>query len=132
MSELLVMESLHKHMASLGAMQHSLAPKSFVIGYKPLTYYGKPLPKFATLHGGKKYRCLVLHVDAGKPSSTKGKEIQKVVQGELQFDIASCRKMPLKAQETYIPFEVLDSKAKLDFVKEIITSLYDKIQEVHQ
>lgn len=127
--ELQVMEALHKHLTSLGMVQFTLAPKSLVIGYKAYTFYGKPLPKFATLHGAKKYRCLVLHVDAGNPDSTMGKVYQKKVQEILQFKIEEVRKITLKNHEAYIPFEVIDSKEKLTYVKELVEQLFIKISE---
>ena len=117
MSELLILGELHKFLNSLGPMDCTIAPKSLSLGYRPITFLGRN-HKFATLYGDKKYQCLILHVDPGKPESTKGKTAQKEIQRLINFDIANMRRFTLKKHEVYIPFEVLDSKEKMSIVKD--------------
>lgn len=121
-----MMESLHKYIMELGQMQNSLAPKNIVIGYRPCGFMGMPKPKFATLHGGKKYRCLILHLEPGVVDSVQGKKVQQLVQKELKFDIGKVRKLKLSPREVYIPFDVIDSKDKLAYVKLIIETAYNE------
>ncbi|WP_253702009.1 hypothetical protein [Bacillus sp. FJAT-27445] len=104
-------------------MEYSLAPKSLILGYKPFSFYGGR-PKFATLHGEKSYRCLVLHVDPGTKDSPKGKLVQKQIQEILDFDIQKMRTFQLKNHEVYVPFEVIESKEKLQVLKSFILEQY--------
>ncbi len=119
MNELLVLSELHKFLNSLGRMECTIAPKSLSLGYKPISFWGKS-NKCATLYGDKKYQCLILHVDPGNPESTKGKTVQKEVQQLLNFDIREIRNFNLKKHEVYIPFEVINSNEKMNFVKGFI------------
>lgn len=124
MNELLVFGELHKYLNSLGPMVCTIAGKSLSLGYKPMTFRGAS-KKFATLYGDKKYSCLILHVDPGNPDSTKGKEIQKEVQVILKFDIREMRKFVLKKHEVFIPFEVINSKEKMELLKVFIKQQYE-------
>lgn len=119
--ELQVMGTLHKYLTSLDAVEGSLATKSLVIGYKKS---GMPY-KMVTLHGEQGFRCVVLHVDAGNPNSSEGKANQKMVQETLSFQIEEIRSFPLKNHEAYIPFEMIDSNEKLEYVKGLIVRLFD-------
>ena len=58
-----------------------------------------------------------------------GKAVQKSVQDTMQFKIEEMRKITLKNHEVYIPFEVIDSKEKLGYVKELVEQLFIKISE---
>lgn len=71
----------------------------------------------------------MLHIEAGKPTSTKGQELQQIVQETLQFDVNEIRQFAMKTNETYIPFEVIDSKEKMDFVKAIIKEIREKYRK---
>jgi hypothetical protein len=123
MNELQVFSELHKFISGLGPMEMTLAAKSLTLGYKPISYWGKT-PKFATLYGEKRYNCLILHVDPGNKESIKGKIIQKEIQQLLQFDIEEMRGFTLKKNEVYILFEVIDSKDKLQLLKEFVQEQY--------
>lgn len=125
MNELQVFSTLHKYLNNLGPMEFALAPKSLTLGYKPVIYWGART-KFATLYGEKKYNCLILHVDPGNPESTKGKAIQKEVQQLIDFDIREIRKLQLKKHEVFIPFEVIDSKEKMDLLKTFVKVQYEE------
>ncbi|CAM5222712.1 hypothetical protein UACE39S_02541 [Ureibacillus acetophenoni] len=122
MNELLVFGELHKFLNSLGPMNVSLPTKSLSIGYTPFTFAGIRT-KFATLQGDKKYRCLIVHIDPGNPESTKGKKVQKEIQRIFNFDILEMRKIQLKKHEIYIPFEVIDTKEKMNILKDVIQQL---------
>lgn len=124
MNELQVLAELHKFLNSLGPMQISLPSKNFTIGYTPLTFWGKQI-KFATLNGDKKYQCLILHVDPGNPESTKGKIIQKEAHELLNFDINELRTIKMKNHEIYIPFEIINSKEKMNILKEFIHKQFE-------
>jgi len=124
MNELQVLAELHKFLNSLGPMQISLPSKNFTIGYTPRTFWGQQI-KFATVNGDKKYQCLTLHVDPGNPESTKGKTIQKEVHQLFQFDINELRTIKLKKHEIYIPFEVINSKEKMNILKDIIHKQFE-------
>jgi hypothetical protein len=123
MNELQVFSELHKFLNGLGAMEFTLAPKSLTLGYKPILFKGR-MPKFATLYGEKRYNCLILHVDPGNQESTKGKLIQKEIQQLLNFDIQEMRSFALKKHEVFIPFEVIDSKDKMEQLKEFVQMQY--------
>jgi hypothetical protein len=116
MTELQVFSELHKFINGLGAMNNTLASKSLSVGYIPLRF-GRRYSKFATLYGEKRYNCLILHVDPGNPESTKGKEVQEEVQVLLHFEIKEMRSFALKKHEVFIPFEVIDTKEKLEQLK---------------
>lgn len=126
MNELLVIGDLHKYINSLGPMRYTLAEKSLILGYKPISFRGSS-SKFVTLHGAKSYRCVIIHVDPGNPESMKGKTIQKEIQDILIFNISEMRNIPLKKHEVYIPFEVIDSKEKMKLLKAFIKKHYEKI-----
>lgn len=111
MNDLHVFSELHKFINGLGPMDCTLAGKSLSLGYKPFSFRCDS-KKLATLHGDKKYGCLILYVDPGNPKSNKGKMIQKEIQTILQFDIKELRSFPLKKHEVLIPFEVINSKEK--------------------
>lgn len=128
MNELLVFGELHKYMNSLGPMEYTLPAKSLSLGYKPISFRGA-LKKFATLHGDKRYLCLILHVDPGNPESTKGKIVQKQIQKILNFDIKEMRSFQLKKHEVFIPFEVIDGKGKLELLKAFIKEQFECFQE---
>lgn len=98
-----------------------LATNSLIIGYKK----NGDAYKKVTLHGEQGFRCVVLHVDAGNPNLSEGKAYQKMVQETLPFQIEEIRTFPLKNHEAYIPFEMIDSKEKLEYVKELIRRLFD-------
>ncbi|UPM53651.1 hypothetical protein [Gottfriedia acidiceleris] len=93
------------------------------IGYKPISLIGA-FKKFATLYGDKKYHCLIHHVDSGNPESTRGKPVQKEVQQILNFEIKEKRNFLLKKHEVYVPFEIIDSKEKMDLLKAFIKNKY--------
>ncbi|MFE8700753.1 hypothetical protein ACFYKX_09015 [Cytobacillus sp. FJAT-54145] len=126
MNELQVFSELHKFLAGLGPMEINLAPKSLTLGYSPRSFRGKA-PKFATLYGEKRYNCLILHVDPGNKESTKGKIVQKEIQQLLHFNIIEMRNFSLKNHEVYIPFEVIDSKNRLELVKEFVRVQYNDV-----
>jgi hypothetical protein len=127
MNELQVFSQLHKFLNALGAMEYTLAPKSLTLGYKPIRFgYGK-MPKFATLYGEKRYNCLILHVDPGNQDSNKGKMVQKEIQQLLHFDIQAMRSFELKKHEVFIPFEVIDTKGKMELLKEFVQKQYETI-----
>lgn len=126
MNELQVFSELHKFLADVGPMGITLAPKSLTLGYSPRSFRGK-VPKFATLYGEKRYNCLILHVDPGNKESTKGKIVQKEIQQLLHFEIREMRNFALKKHEVFIPFEVIDSKEKLELVKEFVRKQYEDI-----
>lgn len=123
MNELQVFSELHKFLNSLGAMEFTLAPKSLTLGYKPILFKGR-MPKFATLYGEKRYNCLILHVDPGNQESIKGKMIQKEIQELLHFDIQEMRSFVLKKHEVFIPFEVIDTKEKIELLKDFVRKQY--------
>ncbi|MEH7378881.1 hypothetical protein V7138_00145 [Bacillus sp. JJ1533] len=83
------------------------------------------MPKFATLYGEKRYSCLILHVDPGNKESLKGKEIQKGIQKLLDFEIEKMRSFALKKHEIYVPFEVINTKEKLELVKGFVREQYE-------
>ncbi|PGL66768.1 hypothetical protein [Bacillus sp. AFS055030] len=124
MNELIVFGELHKYINSLGPMKCTMAAKSLSLGYKPISFSGA-FKKFATLYGDKKYHCLILHVDPGNPESTKGKAIQKEVQEILNFEIKEMRNFVLKKHEVYVPFEIIDSKEKMELLKVTIKCIYE-------
>ncbi|MDR7074052.1 hypothetical protein [Fictibacillus barbaricus] len=126
MNELLIFGELHKFLNSLGPMKCTIAPKSLSIGYKPLSLWGKT-SKFATLYGDKRYECLILHVDPGKPDSTKGKEIQKEIQKLLNFDISELRSFKLKKHEAFVPLELLKTNEAINLVKNFVSLQYEQI-----
>ena len=123
MNELQVFSELHKFICDLGPMEMTLAAKSLTLGYKPIRF-GVKSSKFATLYGEKRYNCLILHVDPGNKESVKGKMIQKEIQQHFHFEIAEMRGFALKKNEVYIPFEVIDTKEKLQLLKEFIPKQY--------
>lgn len=127
MNELLVLGELHKFLNSLGPMNCTLPSKSLSIGYTPISLWGQRT-KFATLHGDKKYRCLILHVDPGNPESSKGKMVQKEIQQLFNFDIQEKRKIQLKKHEIYLPFEVIDSKEKMNSLKDFIQKQFEIVR----
>jgi len=126
MNELLVLGELHKYLNSLGPMDCTIAAKSLSLGYRPISFRGAS-NKFATLYGDKKYQCLILHVDPGNPESVKGKIAQREIQEVLKFDIKEMRNFPLKKHEVFIPFELIDSKEKMELLKTFIKNQYDVI-----
>ena len=123
MNELQLISDLHKYINTLGAMEYTLAPKNLILGYKPINFWGGR-PKFATLHGEKRYRCLILHVDPGNKNSAKGEMVQQQIQGILHFDIRVMRTFPLKSNEVYVPLEAIDSKENLQLLKGFIQEQY--------
>ncbi|MED4206181.1 hypothetical protein [Neobacillus mesonae] len=123
MNELQVFSELHKFLNSLGPMEFTLAPKSLTLGYKPIRFAGRR-QKFATLYGEKRYNCLILHVDQGNQESKKGKMTQKEIQQLLYFDIQEIRGFALKKNEVYIPFEVIDTKEKIEDLKDFVQEQY--------
>lgn len=128
MNELLVLGELHKYLNKLGPMVCTIAEKSLSLGYKPVTFKGAS-KKFATLYGDKKYRCLILHVDPGNPESLMGKSIQKEIQEILKFEITEMRTFKLKKHEVFVPFEVVDSKEKMELLKSFILKQYEMFLE---
>lgn len=125
MNELLIFGDLHKYLCKIDQMVVTIPGRSFAIGYSCLTWSGKK--RFATLHGDKKYFCIILHVDPGNSESTKGKTIQKEIQQLLKFDIKELRNFPLKQHEVYIPLEVMNTKENLELIKSFIKKQYDAI-----
>jgi hypothetical protein len=123
MNELNIFSELHKFINALGPMSSTLAAKSMVLGYRPISFRGAS-PKFATLHGEKRYSCLVLHVDPGNKESAKGKTLQKQIQDILHFDIRELRTFQLKNNDIYVPFEVVDTKQKLLLLKDFVQAQY--------
>lgn len=100
------------------------AEKILSLGYKPLSFRVAS-KKFATLYGDKKYHCLILHVDPGNPESVKGKIVQEEIQEILKFGIKEMRNFQLKKHEVFIPFEVIDSKEKMERLKAFIEKQYE-------
>ncbi|MCH6267543.1 hypothetical protein [Neobacillus citreus] len=123
MNELQVFSELHKFLNGLGEMNCTLAPKSLSLGYIPLRF-GRRFSKFATLYGEKRYNCLILHVDPGNPESIKGKMIQKEIQELFHFEIKEMRSFALKKHEVFIPFEIIDTKEKLEQLKDFVSKQY--------
>lgn len=68
----------------------------------------------------------MLHVDPGNPVTLLGKEHQKEVQVELDFDISTIRKHLLKKHEVYIPIEKLNISNPIDSIKRIIHIAYHR------
>ena len=124
MNELLVFGELHKFIHSLGPMECTTPAKSFLLGYRHISVWGKK-PRFATLNGDKKYCCLIIHVDPGNPESALGKKLQKEVQQLFNFDIKEIRNFSLKKHEIYIPLEVINSTAQLTSLKEYIKEQFE-------
>ena len=86
MNELMVFNELHKFLLNeLGPMKVTIAEKSLVLGYKPVSFWGM-MPKFATLAPGKPYMCLILHVDPKNPQSNKGELIQQEAENIIGFN----------------------------------------------
>ncbi|WP_423798151.1 hypothetical protein [Neobacillus sp. SAB-20_R2A] len=123
MNELQVFSELHKFLNGLGEMTYTLPAKSLSLGYTPQRF-GRRYSKFATLYGEKRYNCLILHVDPGNPESMKGKIIQKEIQELLHFEIKELRSFALKKHEVFIPFEIIDTKEKLEQLKDIVSKQY--------
>jgi len=123
MNELLIFGDIHKYLCKLGQVEVTIPGSSFALGYNRLGWRGKR--RFATLHGDKKYQCLILHVDQGNPESTKGKTIQKEIQEILKFDIKEMRSFSLKKHEVYISLECIDSKKNFELLKCFIKKLYE-------
>jgi hypothetical protein len=123
MNELQVFSELHKFISGLDRMGMTLAAKSLTLGYKPILF-GRSYSKFATLYGEKRYNCLILHVEPGNKDSVKGKMIQKEIQQLLHFDIAEMRSFALKKNEVFIPFEVIDTKDKLQHLKDFVSEQF--------
>lgn len=94
MNELQVFSELHKFLNSLGA------------------------------YGEKRYNCLILHVDPGNQESIKGRMIQKEIQQLLHFDLQELRNFVLKKHEVFIPFEVIDTKEKIELLKDFVRKQY--------
>ncbi|MFG6116049.1 hypothetical protein ACGTN9_12775 [Halobacillus sp. MO56] len=95
---------LHCAIIKLPGVEYDASAQGPTIGYR---VSGQKF-KFATLHGGKAYQSLVLHMEPGNPDSNIGKVKQREVQKVLDFDILHCRSHLLKRHEVYIPFEKLD------------------------
>ncbi|WP_085507168.1 hypothetical protein [Thalassobacillus devorans] len=100
----IIAEHLHRALTKMDGVEYDDSAQGPTIGYR----LKRQTFQFATLHGGKAYQSLVLHMDPGNPDSRIGKEKQREVQKVLDFDIASCRNHLLKRHEVYIPFEKLD------------------------
>lgn len=124
MNDLQVFSELHKFLNALGPMEYTLAPKSLTLGYKP-RFFGRRMSKFATLYGEKRYNCLILHVDPGNQESIKGQVIQKEIQQLLDFEIQEMRNFSLKKHEVYIPFESIDTKEKMEVIKDFVLKQYE-------
>lgn len=118
----LVAEAIHKYLIQLPGTEYDDSAKAPSIGYKRK----EQRYKFATLHGGKSYQSLVLHVDPGNPVTSSGKEQQIDVQVELDFDINTIRKHLLKTHEVYIPIEKLNSSNPIDSIKRFIHFAYHR------
>ncbi|WP_227394971.1 hypothetical protein [Jeotgalibacillus aurantiacus] len=116
MNPLLVAAELHKFIHSLGRMRTNLPEKSFNIGYKPFSFMGQQ-SKFVSIIGDKNYQCVIIHVDPGKPSSTKGISIQEELHQIFRFNIDEMRKFKRKSHEVYIPFEVISTKERMEVLK---------------
>lgn len=100
-----VAEKIHAYLIQIPGTEVFDHAKGPTIGYKM-----KHQPyKFATLHGGKSYQSLVVHVDPGKPNSIVGKIKQEDIQKLLAFDINEIRKHSIKKHEVFIPLEKLDN-----------------------
>jgi hypothetical protein len=125
MNELQLFSELHKFINGLGPMEYSVAPKSLTLGYKPIRFLGNRY-KFATLYGEKRYNCLIIHVEPGNKESINGKIIQKEIQQILHFDIQDIRSFAFKKNEVYVPFEVIDSKEKIQLLKDIVRKQYEQ------
>lgn len=123
MNELMVFTDLYKFLGALGPMRISMTGKTFSVGFTPMRFAGK-VAKFATLNGEKNHQCLILHVDAGNPTSTRGEVVQDAIQMTLGFDIQQMRKFKRKNHEAYIPLEVLTNTKRLEAAKELIENEY--------
>lgn len=117
-----IAQNIHNYITLLENIEFNDCSKSPIIGYKR-----KKVPyKFATLHGGKSYQSLVLHVDPGNRCTTKGKELQKRIQNELAFNIEAIRKHVIKSNEVYIPLEKLLNENTIDTIKKFILYAYHR------
>jgi len=115
-----IAQNIHNYITQLVNTEHNDSSKSPIIGYKR-----KEFPyKFATLHGGRSYQSLILHVDPGNRSTTRGKDFQKRIQSELAFDIVAIRKHVIKSNEVYIPLEMLLNENSIDTIKQFILYAY--------
>ncbi|MFJ5770287.1 hypothetical protein [Psychrobacillus sp. NPDC093180] len=123
MNNLIVFSELHQYFSNFD-MRLTIAEKNLIIGYKPFSYAGMQ-PKFATLHGSKNYQCLILHVAPGDKETDLGEQLQQQIQEQLAFDIAKLRKFKLKNNELYIPLEVVDTKEKMNILKEFILQCFE-------
>lgn len=117
-----VADQIHQYLNQLINIEVNDNSKSPIIGYKRKDQRYK----FATLHGGKTYQSLVLHVDPGSRSTIRGKEVQIKIQEELAFDISVIRKHVLKSNEVYIPLEKLLSLNSMNTIKSHILYAYHK------
>ncbi|WP_051353064.1 hypothetical protein [Thalassobacillus devorans] len=100
----IIAEHLHRALIKLQDVEYDDSAQGPTIEYR---VSGQKF-KFGTLHGGRAYQSLVLHMDPGNPDSTIGREKQREIQKVLDFDIRYCRTHLLKGHEVYIPFEKLD------------------------
>lgn len=82
-------------------------------------------PKFATLNGSKSYQCLILHVAPGDKETDLGERLQQHIQGMLGFDFKELRKFKLKNNEVVVPLEVVDTKEKMQVLKEFIQHCFE-------
>lgn len=111
-----VAEKIHSYLIQLPGTEITDHAKGPTIGYRMKHQSNK----FATLHGGKSYQSLVIHVDPGNPNSILGKIKQEDIQKLLAFDISEIRKHPLKKHEVFIPLEKLDNVQPLKSIKSLI------------
>ncbi|MFJ7971680.1 hypothetical protein [Psychrobacillus sp. NPDC096389] len=123
MNNLVAFSELHQYLSNFN-MRLMLAEKNLIIGYKPFSYAGMQ-PKFATLNGSKNYQCLILHVAPGDKETDLGESLQQKIQEELGFVFTELRKFKLKNNEVAIPLEVLDSKEKMNILKEFILQTFE-------
>jgi hypothetical protein len=118
----MVAEHIHHYIISLPNTSYDDSAKSSpIIGYKR----NEQKYKFATLHGGRPYESLILHVAPGKRNTTLGKEIQKEIQEILEFKISTIRTHILKSNEVYIPLEKIGSLTEtIEYINKLILYAY--------
>ncbi|TDL65036.1 hypothetical protein E2R56_24315 [Rhodococcus qingshengii] len=123
----LVAEQIHHYIISLPNTSYDDSAKSSpIIGYKR----NDQKYKFVTLHGGRSYQSLVLHVDPGNRNTTLGKEIQKEIQEILDFKISTIRSHILKSNEVYIPLEKIGSSTEsIEYINTLILYAYRRQEQ---
>lgn len=123
MNNLIPFNDLHQYLSSFD-ITYTMAAKSLILSYQPRSFAYGVQPRFAALHGAKSYQCLILYVAPKNNTSTLGVEMQKKVEELLFFNLKEMRRFKVKNNEVVIPLEVIDTKEKLNSVKEVIAQVY--------